>query len=213
MPDVGSTGTIERANEIEGLIQRCRQGDLCAFTALFERFQDRLYDLACAILHDGAEAEDAVQDTFLRVFQHIDRFQGDSSFETWLVAVAVNVCRDRLRRRKRRRALSLDRLAPGRVPRWLARAFDGGEDLAAVVQRQEQRSGLWAMVDRLDDRHRLPLILRYGYGLSSDEVAEVLGLRTGTVYVYLSRGRQQLRAMIEAQERHVETGETGRELC
>lgn len=213
MPDAGRSGIAERPNEIEALVERCRQGDLCAFTALFERFQDRLYDLACAIVHDGAGAEDAVQDTFLRVFQHIDRYNGESSFETWLVAVAVNVCRDRLRRRKLRRALSLDRLAPGRVPRWLARAFGGGEDPAAAVQRQEQRSGLWAMIGRLDDRHRLPLILRYGYGLSSDEVAEVLGLRTGTVYVYLSRGRQQLRAMIEAQERHVETGETGRELC
>jgi len=213
MPDVGSTGTTERAKEIEGLIQRCRQGDLCAFTTLFERFQDRLYDLACAILHDGAEAEDAVQDTLLRVFQHIDRYRGDSSFETGLVAVAVNVCRDRLRRRRGRRTLPLDRLAQGRVPRWLARAFGGGEDPAAAVQRRERRSGLWALVDRLDDGQRLPLILRYGYGLSCDEVAEALGLRTGTVHVYLSRGRQQLRAMIEAQERQVEAGDKGRELC
>jgi RNA polymerase sigma-70 factor (ECF subfamily) len=86
---------VEAAATIEALVQRCRQGDLCAFTTLFARFQDRLYDLAWAILQDEAEAEDAVQDTLLRVFERIGRYRGASSFETWLVAVTVNVCRDR----------------------------------------------------------------------------------------------------------------------
>lgn len=192
MPDAGSTATIERANEIEGLVQRCRQGDLCAFTALFERFQDRLYDLAWAILRDEAEAEDAVQDTFLRVFERIDRYRGTSSFETWLVAVAVNVCRDRLRRRKVRQVLSLDWMGPG----WLVRVLGRGEDPADAIQQQEHRRSLWDTVDRLDERHRLPLILRYHYGLSCGEVAEALGLSTGTIYVRLSEGRRILRQML-----------------
>jgi RNA polymerase sigma-70 factor (ECF subfamily) len=186
MPDAASAGTIER------LVQRCQQGDLCAFTTLFERFQDRLYDLAWAILRDEAEAEDAVQDTFLRVFERIDRYRGASSFETWLVAVAVNVCRDRLRRRKVRHALSLDWLGPG----WLARILGHGEDPAEAVQRQEHRRSLWDAVDRLEERHRLPLILRYHYGLSCGEAAEVLGLSTGTIYVRLSEGRRCLRQML-----------------
>lgn len=83
---------------------------MCLY-ALFERFQDRVYDLASAILEDQAEAEDALQDTFLRVFRDIAGYRHKSSFETWLVAVVVNVCRDRLRRRKVRQALSLDWLA------------------------------------------------------------------------------------------------------
>jgi RNA polymerase sigma-70 factor (ECF subfamily) len=186
MPDAASADTIEH------LVQRCRQGDLCAFTALFERFQDRLYDLARVILRDETEAEDAVQDTFLRVFERLDRYRGTSSFETWLVTVAVNVCRDRLRRRKVRRALSLDWLGPG----WLARVLGHGEDPAETVQRQEHRRSLWDTVDRLDERHRLPLILRYHYGLSCGEAAEVLGLSTGTIYVRLSEGRRRLRQML-----------------
>jgi RNA polymerase sigma-70 factor (ECF subfamily) len=215
MPGFESVDTTERSDDVRDLVQRCRQGDLCAFTTLFERFQDRLYDLAWAILRDGTEAEDAVQDTFLRVFEHIDRYRGESSFETWLVAVAVNVCRDRLRRRKVRRALSLEGLVhgPGCVGRWLARTLGHGEDPSAAMQRREQHHSLWALVDRLDERQRLALILRYRYGLSCAEVAEVLGLSTGTVYVYLSRGRQQLRAMIEAQENRVPGGEAGREPC
>jgi len=74
MPDAGRSGIAECPNEIEALVERCRQGGLGAVTAVCARFQDRLYDLACAIVHDGAGAEDAVQDTFLRVFQHIDRY-------------------------------------------------------------------------------------------------------------------------------------------
>ncbi len=192
MPDVEAAATIESSNDVRDLVQRCRAGDLRAFAALFERFQDRLYDLAWAILRDEAEAEDAVQDTFLRVFEHIDRYRGTSSFETWLVAVAVNVCRDRLRRRKVRQVLSLDWMGPG----WLVRVLGRGEDPAEAMQQQEHRRSLWDTVDRLDERHRLPLILRYHYGLSCGEVAEALGLSTGTIYVRLSEGRRCLRQML-----------------
>jgi RNA polymerase sigma-70 factor (ECF subfamily) len=174
-------------------VRRCREGDPRAFAALFERFQDRLYDLAWAILQDQAEAEDAVQDTFLRVFERIGRYRGESSFETWLVAVAVNVCRDRLRRRKVRQALSLERLRP----KWLARALGHGEDPAEAVQQQEHRRSLWDTVDRLGERHCLPLILRDIYGLSCGEVAEALGLATGTVHVRLSQGRRLRQMLLE----------------
>ena len=192
MPDVKAAATTEPSNEVLDLVQRCRAGDEYAFATLFERFQDRLYDLSWAILRDETEAEDAVQDTFLRLFERIDRYRGASSFETWLVAVAVNICRDRLRRRKVRRALLFDWLAPG----WLPRILGRGEDPAAEALQREERRSLWDAVDRLDQRHRLPLILRYHYGLSCGEVAEVLGLTTGTVYVRLSEGRQSLRQML-----------------
>ena len=187
MPDVKVTTTIEPWNDVRDLVQRCRAGDLHAFAALFERFQDRLYDLAWAILRDEAEAEDAVQDTFLRLFERIDRYRCTSSFETWLVAVAVNICRDRLRRRKLRRVLSLE---------WLGPVAGRSKDPAEAVQQQEHRRSLWDTVDCLDERHRLPLILRYYYGLSCSEVAEALGLATGTVYVRLSEGRRRLRQML-----------------
>lgn len=187
MPDVKVPTTIEPWNDVRALVQRCRAGDLHAFATLFERFQDRLYDLACAILRDEAEAEDAVQDTFLRIFERIDRYRGTSSFETWLVAVAVNICRDRLRRRKVRRALSLE---------WLGPVAGRSKDPAEAVQQQEHRRSLWDTVSCLDERYRLPLILRYHYGLPCGEVAEVLGLTTGTIYVRLSEGRRLLRQIL-----------------
>jgi RNA polymerase sigma-70 factor (ECF subfamily) len=161
MADVGTDRGIDT------IVQSCQQGDLSAFATLFTRFQDRVYDLACSILNDEAEAEDAVQDTFLRAFEAMADFRGESSFETWLVAIAVNRCRDRLRRRKARRTLPLESLAP----RWLARVLGLGRNPEAVLEWREGRASLWAMVDRLNDRLRLPLILRYHYGLRCDEVA------------------------------------------
>lgn len=203
MPDVEAVETVET------IVQGCRRGDPSAFATLFARFQDRVYDLACVILRDEAEAEDAVQDAFLRIFEHIADYRGESSFETWLVAITVNGCRDRLRRRKVRQALSLERLAP----RWLSRILGLNDDPAMTFELREQRRSLWAMVDCLDDRLRLPLILRYHYGLTCGEVAQVLGLVTGTVYSRLSEGRRCLRQMVRAQEKEKQqtTNKTRRE--
>jgi RNA polymerase sigma-70 factor (ECF subfamily) len=131
-----------------------------------------------------------VQDVFVRVFERIQDYRGEAAFSTWLTAITVNHCRDKLRRRKLRRVFSLDRL----------RGLAGGEDLTKVVARRQQRQTLWALVDRLDDKYRLPVILHYHEGLPCNEVGRVLGLRTGTVYSRLNYARVRLRAMLQEQQ-------------
>jgi len=91
-------------SELDELVRRCQAGELAAFTVLFRRYEARVYRLALAIVRDERDAEDAVQDAFLRAFERIKRFRGDASFDTWFTAVVVNVCRDRLRRRRVRQA-------------------------------------------------------------------------------------------------------------
>jgi RNA polymerase sigma-70 factor (ECF subfamily) len=171
---------------LEQLAQRCQQGDLSAFSDLFQRQQTAVYRLALAILRHEKEAEDAVQETFLRVFEQIGRYRHEAAFQTWLTAITVNVCRDRLRRQKLRRALSLD---------WLrgpasATNTPGIDDL--VADRQ-QRTTLWARVDQLDEKYRLPIILHYHQGLPCQEIAAVLNLPTSTIYSRLHDARQLLR--------------------
>jgi RNA polymerase sigma-70 factor (ECF subfamily) len=188
------------------LVQRCRQGDLVAFGELFNTCQARVYRLAVAILRDEHDAEDVVQDVFLYVFGHINDYRGEAAFTTWLTAITVNRCRDRLRRRKVQRklreALSLDRL----------REQAGGENLSEIIDRRARRHLLWSLVDRLDDEHRLPVILRYQEGLRCGEVARILGLRVGTVYSRLHTARERLRAMLQAQSELRERG-SERALC
>lgn len=177
---------------IERIVAQCRQGDRSAFDVLFERYHARVYRLAYGILRREAEAEDVVQDTFLKAYRHIDRFQGKSSFETWLVSIAVNCCRDRMRRRKVRRFLSLENVAP----RILLRAFHMGQDPAAAVSEREEQHTLWQAVAELDERLRLPIVLRYQEGLSCGQIAEVLDLSLSTIYTQLSEGRQELRELL-----------------
>lgn len=179
---------------LDELVHRCQRGELAAFTELFRHYETRIYRLAMTILRNERDAEDAVQDVFLRVFERIRGYRGESSFETWLTAIVVNVCRDRLRRQKVRRVLSLDRL----------RGQAGGDDVAKVVADRLQRQTLWSLVDRLEEKYRLPVILHYHENLSCGEVARVLGLRTSTVYSRLNTARLRLRVMLREQNKRVE---------
>lgn len=173
--------------EIDSLVQRCQQGELAAFTELFRRYERDVYRLAITILRDERDAEDVVQDVFLRIFERIKVYKGESSFRTWLTAIVVNNCRDKLRRQKVRRALALD---------WLhgrASAYDVAEDM---WQRQQQKQ-LWEFVNSLDDKYRLPLILHYIERLPCEDVAAVLDINVSTVYSRLNAARLKLRSLYQ----------------
>lgn len=182
--------------DIQTVVDRCQEGQLDAFTTLFSHFKSEIYDLAYTILRDDGGAEDVVQDTFLAVFQKIDGFRGDSSFKTWLTAIAVNECRMRLRKRKVRQLLSFEQLSP----RWLSRLSGQQQDVVDEVHRRRQRHGVWDTVDQLDERLRLPIILRYRYDLSCSDIATILNLRTSTIYQQLHEGRRRLEQMLQQQE-------------
>ncbi len=182
--------------DIQGVVSQCQEGHLDAFTTLFNRCQDHVYDVACAILRNEAAAEDAVQETFLVVFQKISSYRGESSFETWLIAITVNQCRMYLRKQKLRQFLSLERLSRER----LFGARDSGEGIADIIHQRQCRQTLWELVDHLDDRLRLPLILHYRYELPCGEIADMLGHRQSTVYQHLHEGRKLLGKMARQEE-------------
>lgn len=186
-------------SELDELVRRCQAGELAAFTVLFRRYEARVYRLALAIVRDERDAEDAVQDAFLRAFERIKRFRGDASFDTWFTAVVVNVCRDRLRRRRVRQALPLE---------WLRGKLRSSDDVVETVSRRLERQALSALVDRLDDAHRLPVILHYYEGLPCADVARILGVRLTTVYTRLNTARIRLREM-----RQEEIGEVRGNRC
>jgi RNA polymerase sigma-70 factor (ECF subfamily) len=179
--------TGESMSEQSELVQRCQQGDLAAFSELFHSQQTRIFRLAATILRDEEDAQDVVQDALLRVFEQIKMFQGQAAFQTWLTAIVVNLCRDRLRRRKVRYALSLE---------WL-RGWPSAGDMADEVADDQGRQSLWSFVAALDEKYRLPVILHYYEELPCDEIAEILNLRTTTVYSRLNTARLRLRAMAQ----------------
>ncbi len=172
------------------LVARCQRGELAAFTELFQLYETQIYHLAWTILRNEQDARDAVQDTFLRVFERIKRYEGRSSFSTWLTSVVVNICRDRLRRRKVRQALSLE---------WL-RDRSSGYSVSDDVESRMHRQALWSYLDRLDEKYRLPVILHYFAELPCEDVAQILNTRTSTVYSRLNTARIRIREMVTQEE-------------
>ena len=182
--------------DVHKVVRQCQDGQLDAFATLFSHYQNRVYDLACVILRDKTVAEDVVQDTFLAIFRKIDGFKGESAFETWLTAIAVNQCRMRQRKRTVRQFLSLEQLSPRRLFRLSSR----DDNVADIVHSKQRRETLWEMVDELQERLRLPLILRYHYGLSCADIGIILGRQTSTIYQQLNEGRRLLEQKLQQQE-------------
>lgn len=174
-------------SHIPDLIARCQRGELAAFTELFRRHEARVYRLSLAILNDDQDAEDAVQDSFVRILERIKSYRGDSSFETWLTRLVVNLCRDKIRRQKVRRALSLE---------WL-RGQASEHNVAQEVDERWQKQTLWSLVYRLEEKYRLVVILRYHEELPCEEIAGVLEIPVSTVYARLNSARLQLKEMAE----------------
>jgi RNA polymerase sigma-70 factor, ECF subfamily len=152
--------------------------------------------LALSILDDGcapdaaAESEDAAQETFIAAARSLADYRGSASPKTWLFAIAINVCRTRLRRRKARAVLV-------QTVGGLARLFSGAETPEQRVERTERDRELWSAVDALDEKHRLVILLRYVHDLSAGEIAQVLDTNEGTVHSRLHYARQQLAQVLK----------------
>lgn len=191
-------------SDLEDLLKRCQNGDLSAFNRLFYAYEGKIFRLAISILRDRQDAEDAAQEAFLRVFLKLRSFRGESSFDTWLTAVVINVCRDKLRHRRLRQILSLE---------WIRNEPDTSQvELIEVVDKRQQTGELWNLVGRLDDRLRIPVILVYQEGLPVKEAARALGLPSSTVYSQLKAAHKQLQQMGSAITR-LDAGQIGEKGC
>jgi RNA polymerase sigma-70 factor (ECF subfamily) len=178
----------------ETLVEHARNGDREAFRAIMQRFNQRLFRVARAILGADTEAEDALQDAYLRAFQAIDRFRGDSSLLTWLTAITVNEARGRLRKGKTAAALAGDTSAEVLLFPGVAMPIDPEAEAA----RAEARRLLESAVDALPEDFRVVFVLRAVQGCSVEETAEQLGLNPQTVKTRLHRARRLLRRGLEA---------------
>jgi RNA polymerase sigma-70 factor (ECF subfamily) len=176
-----------------GLVDRARGGDLAAFGELVRRYESRVYRTARHILGNDEDAEDVLQDAMLKAFQHLDSFQGQSKFYTWLVRIAVNESLMKLRKRKTSRTVSLDEnIETDEEPivREIA-VWDDNPELR--YSQSEIREILDSAIGGLKPIFRAVFILRDVEELSTEETAEALGLSVAAVKSRLLRARLQLR--------------------
>ncbi len=188
------------------LIDQARAGNRDAFGVLVQRHQKRIFRLAVHIVRDTTEAEDVVQETFVRAWQALDRFEGGSQPFTWLYRIAVNLSLNVLRTRKPREQVPND--DDPRIDAWLASKSSSGADPSNAAAQKQVAHALCEGIDRLSDTLRTTLILVCVDGLPHDTAAAVLGCPEGTVAWRVHEARRKLREHMQA--RGFEEGWEGR---
>jgi len=175
------------------LVAQARDGDTRAFGELVRRYEGKVFRLAQHITQNREDAEDVLQETFLKAYEHLDQFKGDSKFYTWIVRIAVNQALMKLRRRKTDKSVSLDETidtGEDTITREIA-AWD--EDPEQRFSREELGEILDTAVDSLEPPYRSVFVLRDIEELSTEETAEALNLSVPAVKSRLLRARLQLR--------------------
>ncbi len=150
-------------------------------------YYDFVYHLACSLLGDPDDADDAAQETFLQAALHIRQYHVGTSLKNWIARIAVNTCRMKFRKHKARQRLEQ---VLKLVTLQMNAAMPSPED---TVLKTEQQRMLKQAVDSLDEKHRLPVLLRYVHGLSVPEIAQVLEEKEGTIHSRLHYAHHKLR--------------------
>lgn len=194
-----SSALLEQAKQEawsdELVVERVLAGETALFELLMRRYNQRLYRMARAILRDEAEAEDVMQDAYVRAYQHLADFEGRAKFSTWLTRIAVHEALARARRHSRFQSLDISEEAKGGVMRSLA---SNDRDPERAAYDRELRGVLEHAILQLSDDHRLVFMLRDVEGLSTEETAECLSLTPENVKVRLHRARAGLRKELYA---------------
>ena len=177
------------------LVERAKKGDQQAFEQLVLENQNKVYSLALRLVNDREEAADLAQEAFVRAWQGLASFQGESSFSTWVYRLTTNVCIDHLRKQKRREsvepAVSLDDPDSG----W-AEPAAWDQDPHRQLERSERGKALARGLERLPEWQRQILVLRELSGLSYQEIGQSLGIDLGTVKSRIARARLSLRKIL-----------------
>lgn len=187
------SATIPLQPDESVLVEKAKAGDQQAFTDLVSRYKRKIYRLAKNITRNDEDAEDVLQDAFLKAYEHLDTFEGNSRFYTWIVRIAVNEALMKLRKRRGDREVSLDEpvaLGEEEVKREIAVWEDNPEQR---YSREEMQQILNEAVDGLKEDFRTVFVLRDIEELSTEETAEALNISIPAVKSRLLRARLALR--------------------
>jgi RNA polymerase sigma-70 factor (ECF subfamily) len=170
--------------EDDRLIAACRSGKTEAFEILVRRYQDRLYATVFRLTGCAEDALDLLQEAFLRAYQKLDRFNGESSFYTWVYRIAINLALSSLRKRRQPAVIGLP-IEP--------EDDRAGDDPVRAIERAERNERIQQALDSLAPDHRTIVVMKEYDALRYEEIAAILGIPVGTVRSRLHRARCELR--------------------
>lgn len=181
-PGMDSLHATEQSDET--LVKRTRAGDADAFSELARRHEQTVYNLSLRFMRNASLAEDMAQEAFLKAYQKIHKFRGESRFSTWLYRIVCNVCLSELQKRKRRGELS--------------RTFEAGPAVSpgTTLAQSDEAELIRRCVVQLPKRYAEVITLYYLEECSYDEVAEIMAVPEGTLKTWMHRARRQLRDIV-----------------
>jgi len=181
-----------------GLVRRCLAGDEKAYRELGEMYQPRVYSLALRMVRRAEDAEDVTQETFIRMFRALERYDTERSFGAWLFSIAARLSIDQIRRRKLQPVPLTGRDRDDEE--YTIEVEDSGPRPDEVAVRNQEERRTRALIDTLPPHYRVVVLLRHQQDLSYEEIAEALHLPLGTVKARIHRARALLRERIEKSE-------------
>ncbi|KKO53127.1 RNA polymerase sigma factor SigW [Paenibacillus sp. DMB20] len=178
------------------LAKLARKGDQRAFAEIVELYKDKIFHLAYRMLNNRHEAEDIVQETFLRVYKNLDRYDENQKFSTWIYRIGTNLCIDRLRKRKPSYSLDADMNDQEGMDGYSMIPSDDRSPETEMLLSETQRI-IHDSIESLPAKYKTIMLLRYIQDLSLQEISEVLDLPVTTIKTRVHRGREFLRKKLE----------------
>jgi len=176
----------------EELVEACLAGEESAFDVLLGRWEKRIRGAIYRLVGSDEEARDLCQEAFLKAYKSLRSFKQEARFSSWLYQIALNLCRDRMRRRRGKTMVSLDELEEGGAAMPVA-----GPTALDLLQERDTRRLVAQAIEALPDEQREVIILKEYQGLTFLEIAQVLDVPISTVKTRLYRGLDQLRVRLE----------------
>jgi RNA polymerase sigma-70 factor, ECF subfamily len=180
------------SGEDAGLVRRCLAGDEKAYRELVERYQGQVYGLSLRMVRRSEDAEDLTQETFVRMFRALARYDPTRPFPAWLFTIATRLCIDHIRR-SRVKLVPLVRREPGSEEERTLELEDPGPTPDEVTARTEEERRTHELIASLPAHYRVVVVLRHQQDLSYEEIADVLHLPLGTVKARIHRARALLK--------------------
>jgi len=177
----------------EQLIQEVKAGNTRAFTSLVERYQHRVANTVKGMLGDTPESEDIGQEVFIRFYQSLDRFKGESTLNTYLTRIAINISLNTIKKRKRRQLLGLSQQEGDTLPDF--------SDRDRSQRQRDLHEWIQTALDKLPAHFKSVIVLRLIEGYSTQETAQILDIPEGTVLSRLSRAQKKMRTTLKMLEK------------
>jgi len=196
-----AVATVPEPDSDHSLLEATRAGDEAAFAELVRRYRNQITNYVYRMTNDYDTAVDLAQETFVRVYRAAERYQSNYAFSTYIYRIATNLAISELRRRKRRRLVSLTAFFQRRDQEGEAYEFDPPDSRPlqdTTLVEDERRSAVARAIATLPDKYRAPLVLRDVEGHSYDEIAHILEMSEGTVKSRINRARAFLRDKLQA---------------